>query len=331
MPRDHSRLKGLAAGGMIRADIRTNLWDSGNMKTTLGGQSTAANRSREDLAWIAAARVLGLVMVWFGLMRFFPFDIDALGKLLAQYSWLPPSSWAPTLSIALGASETGIGGVLLFAPSSSWRMWGALAAALFWGAGLLLLFGPAAWVHDAPYDGFPVIGSGQTLLKHVGIASLGLGVFARLRGWSVGRRAALYGLWLGQLLVLIWIGLMKFTRIEALGIEPLMRSHPLFAWLYGPLDVQSVAIAIAGIELTTAGLIALWPWRPEVARWGLLLVAGLYVITNSFLITLPGWQAGFGFPFVGGTGQFLLKDLLLLAGALILLTTRLPRAAAKAA
>lgn len=112
---------------------------------------------------------------------------------------------------------------------------------------------------------------------------------------------------------------MKFTQIEAVGVEGLMRSSPLFAWLYGPFDVQRASIVIGVVELATATLIALWPWKPRIARGGLLLAIGTYVLTNSFLFTLPGWQTAYGFPFVGDIAQFLLKDLLLLAGALILM------------
>lgn len=269
--------------------------------------------------WEVSARALGLAMLWFGAMRAFDFEIAALGKTLAGAGLPTLASQAPWLSPALGALECAIGAVLLAAPSGRWRRGAAFAAMAFWAAGLFGLASPAAWVHEAPYRGFPVIGSGQTLLKHLGIAGLALGVFAHERGCARGRRRALWTLWAGQLLVLGWIGAMKFTRIEAEGVAGLMRSSPLFAWLYGPLDVQGASNLIGAIELATAALIALWPWRPRLARWGLLAAIATYALTNSFLLTLPGWQPGYGFPYVGGTGQFLLKDLLLLLGALALL------------
>ncbi|HEY5805442.1 MAG TPA: DUF417 family protein [Lysobacter sp.] len=273
-----------------------------------------------DHAWAFAARLLGLLMVWFGAMRLMPFGIAAMSRQLAAFPGGIPESWLPVLACAVGALEVIIGTVLLLAPANRWRMWAGLAAMVFWGVGLLPLLGAQAWVHELPYAGFPVIGSGQTLLKHVGIAALGLGIFARLQGNAAALRVARMGLWLGQLLVLVWIGAMKFTRIEADGVEGLMRSSPLFSWLYGPFDVQGASNVIGTIELATAALILLWPWHPRIARWGLAMAAATYVLTNSFLFTLPGWQAGFGFPFVGGTGQFLLKDLLLLAGALLLMS-----------
>lgn len=44
----------------------------------------------------------------------------------------------------------------------------------------------------------------------------------------------------------------------------------------------------------------------------------------TFLFTAPGWAAGYGPPVVGSTGQFLLKDLGLLAGARLLLAKPAP-------
>ncbi|HEY5802278.1 MAG TPA: DUF417 family protein [Lysobacter sp.] len=278
------------------------------------------DRSTGDRAWAVAARLLGLLMVWFGAMRLMPFGIAAMARQLAAFPGGIPESWVPVLACTAGVAEVLIGTVLLLAPANRWRMWAGLTAMVFWGIGLLPLFGAQAWVHESPYGGFPVIGSGQTLLKHLGIAALGLGIFARLYGSAAALRVARVGLWLGQLLVLVWIGAMKFTRIEADGIEGLMRSSPLFSWLYGPLDVQGASNLIGAIELATAALILLWPWYPRIARWGLATATATYVLTNTFLFTLPGWQADLGFPFVGGTGQFLLKDLLLLAGALVLMS-----------
>lgn len=279
----------------------------------------AMERAPLARVWEVSARILGLLMVWFGAMRGFAFEVEALAKTIAGAGLPAFAADAAWLSPALGALECAIGAVLLLAPSGRWRRGAALAAMAFWGAGLLGLLSPAAWIHEAPYGGFPVIGSGQTLLKHLGIAGLALGVFAHERGCARGRERALWTLWAGQLLVLVWIGLMKFTHVEAEGVAGLMRSSPLFSWLYGPLDVQGASDLIGAVELATAALIAAWPWRPRLARWGLLAAVFTYLLTNTFLLSLPGWQPGYGFPFVGGTAQFLLKDVLLLLGAVALL------------
>jgi uncharacterized membrane protein YkgB len=268
--------------------------------------------------WAVSARALGLLMLWFGAMGAFEFQTEAAAR---QWSAFGAAAWAEQaywLSPALGAVQAAIGAVLLAAPSGRWRRCAAFAAMLFWAAGLLGLLSPGAWVQAAPYHGFPAIGAGQGLLKHLGIAGLALGVYAHERGCARGGTHALWWLWAGQWLVLGWIGAMKFTQVEAEGVAALMRSSPLFAWLYGPLDVQGASDLIGAVELATAASIALWPWRPRLARWGLLAAMATYLLTLSFLLTLPGWQPGLGFPFVGGTGRFLLKDAMLLLGAVVL-------------
>ena len=40
-------------------------------------------------------------------------------------------------------------------------------------------------------------------------------------------------------LVLVWIGAMKFTAYEAGAIQPLVANSPLMSWLYAVLSVQA--------------------------------------------------------------------------------------------
>jgi uncharacterized membrane protein YkgB len=43
----------------------------------------------------------------------------------------------------------------------------------------------------------------------------------------------------GLVLVLAWIGAMKFTAYEAHGIQPLVANSPLMGWLYGVFSVHA--------------------------------------------------------------------------------------------
>jgi len=52
---------------------------------------------------------------------------------------------------------------------------------------------------------------------------------------AVGQAIVRYGL----VLVLGWIGAMKFTAYQAAGIQPLVASSPLMGWMYGLLGVQA--------------------------------------------------------------------------------------------
>lgn len=268
-------------------------------------------------AWSFATAVSALLLLWFGVMAFFPFSATELSRLTS----LAPEA-ARMGALALGVLQIALGIGLL--PLWSQRMRGvaALVAAAVWCAGLALLALPVAYVQDAPYGGFPYIGGGQSVLKHLALGALALALWAYWSGRAAALRAACRGLWAGQLLVLVWIGFTKFTHYEALGVEGLMRSSPLFSWLYLVFDVRSASGLIGVIELLTAALIALWPWRPRWGALGLAMAVVTYTLTVTFLFTTPGWEAGYGAPVVGRTGQFLLKDLGLMAGALLLLAWR---------
>ncbi len=46
---------------------------------------------------------------------------------------------------------------------------------------------------------------------------------------------------LGVSLILIWLGIYKFTPTEAKLIEPLVLNHPLMGWAYQFLSIQAVS------------------------------------------------------------------------------------------
>jgi uncharacterized membrane protein YkgB len=121
----------------------------------------------------------------------------------------------------------------------------------------------------------------------------------------------------GLVLVLFWIGAMKFTAYEAAGIEPLVRTSPLMFWLYRLLSLQGVSNLLGVIELSTGLLIALRPLSAKASLVGSIGAIITFLITLSFLFSLPGWEKSLGgFPALSGNGGFLLKDAVLLGVAL---------------
>jgi uncharacterized membrane protein YkgB len=127
---------------------------------------------------------------------------------------------------------------------------------------------------------------------------------------AVGRELARYGL----VVVVGWIGLMKFTAYEAEGIRLYVDNSPLMSWVYGPMSVRGFSALLGVIEVTIALLIAARPFSPRASALGSALAVGMFLTTLSFLVTTPGvWEpsAG-GFPALSGKpGQFLIKDLAL--------------------
>jgi uncharacterized membrane protein YkgB len=120
----------------------------------------------------------------------------------------------------------------------------------------------------------------------------------------------------GLVIVLGWIGAMKFTAYEATGIQPLVASSPLMSWMYSILSVQGVSNLIGVTELAIALMIALRPVSPRISAAGSALAIPVFLTTLTFLFSLPGWEASLGgFPALSGSGGFLLKDLVLLGAS----------------
>src|ERR671924_600120 len=72
---------------------------------------------------------------------------------------------------------------------------------------------------------------------------------------AVGRGLARYGL----VVVVGWIGLMKFTTYEAEGISPFVANSPLMSWVYGLISVRGFSAMLGVVEVTIALLIAARP------------------------------------------------------------------------
>jgi reactive chlorine resistance protein C len=122
----------------------------------------------------------------------------------------------------------------------------------------------------------------------------------------------------GMALILLWIGTMKFTEYEAVGIQPLVASSPFMSWLYGLVSVREFSTALGIVEIGIALLIVLRPWAPLASAVGSAAAAFLFLTTLSFLLSAPGWEPSLGgFPALSASvGQFLIKDLVLLGTAL---------------
>jgi reactive chlorine resistance protein C len=129
---------------------------------------------------------------------------------------------------------------------------------------------------------------------------------------EIGKQLVRWGL----IVVLVWIGAMKFTAYEAMGIQPLVSHSPLVGWMYDFLDVRSFSAMLGCIEIVTATLIGLRYISPKASAVGSFLAVGLFATTLSMLFTTPGWEPSLGFPALSAMpGQFLLKDIVLFGAA----------------
>jgi len=131
---------------------------------------------------------------------------------------------------------------------------------------------------------------------------------------AVGRHAVRYSL----VLVLVWIGGMKFTAYEAEGISGFVSNSPLMSWAYQLFSQEQFSAMLGIVEVLTALLIAARPYSAKLSAVGSALAVGMFLTTLSFLLSTPGViEPSLGFPALSVVpGQFLVKDVVLLGAAL---------------
>lgn len=138
---------------------------------------------------------------------------------------------------------------------------------------------------------------------------------------SVGSHRELALLRWALVIVFLWFGGMKFTSYEANGIAPFIAHSPIMSWLHAILGVQGASYVIGIVELSTAVVLIAGAFNPLASALGAAMSCLTFVITLTFFLSTPGVAeptAG-GFPAISASvGQFLLKDLVLLAASLCL-------------
>ncbi|HHC7310291.1 TPA: DUF417 family protein [Vibrio campbellii] len=131
---------------------------------------------------------------------------------------------------------------------------------------------------------------------------------------SVFQKPTQFGYYLGVFgvaLVLIWLGIYKFTPTEAKLIEPLVVNHPAMSWLYNVISVQAVSNIIGLTEIIVAIGLLVGLKKPTVAYYSGIAASVIFLATLSFLVTTPNtWKVSDG---VLIANFFLVKDILFLA------------------
>ncbi len=115
---------------------------------------------------------------------------------------------------------------------------------------------------------------------------------------------------MGLALILIWIGLFKFTLTEAKAIEPLIANSPFMKWMYNIASINGVSKIIGTIEVITGLLLLLNYFTPYGGLAGGFLASATFIVTLSFIFTTPNAIEkidGFILP-----DAFILKDIMAL-------------------
>ncbi|MGN7866004.1 DUF417 family protein [Chryseobacterium sp. 22458] len=120
----------------------------------------------------------------------------------------------------------------------------------------------------------------------------------------------------GAALILLWIGIFKFTPTEAAAIKPLVENHFLTFFVYKIISVQAVSNLIGAIEIIIALLLIFSAKFAVLKKYAGIGMTVTFLVTLSYLFTTPGiWKIVDGVPV---TDFFILKDLMLLGFGLMI-------------
>ncbi|RQO42395.1 hypothetical protein DBR39_00535 [Chryseobacterium sp. KBW03] len=120
----------------------------------------------------------------------------------------------------------------------------------------------------------------------------------------------------GAALILLWIGIFKFTPTEAAAIKPLVENHFLTFFVYKLTSVQAVSNLIGVIEIIIALLLIFSAKFAVLKKYAGIGMIATFLVTLSYLFTTPGiWKVVDGVPV---TDFFILKDLMLLGFGLMI-------------
>lgn len=148
------------------------------------------------------------------------------------------------------------------------------------------------------------------------------GGIERLGGWAITIALAI---------IFLWFGFLKFTDYEASGVAGLIMNSPLIAWLHGAFGTGGGARFLGVFEILTGLLIAARIISPRLSAIGGAMGVFTFLITLTLLLSTPGVvQPGYsGLALSPMPGQFLLKDLGLLAACLWILGVSLAESRAR--
>lgn len=160
---------------------------------------------------------------------------------------------------------------------------------------------------------------------------------------QMGKKVVRFGI----VVVFFWIGSLKFFTYEADGVVPFVAQSPFMSFFYNHpeqyrshmnkegelIDVNHqwnianntyrfanvLGVVLVGLSV----LVALYKILPVPSMIASLLIGIMTVGTLSFLLTTPeSWvphltDKDWGIPFLSGRGRLVIKDIVILGGAII--------------
>ncbi|MCV2883873.1 YkgB family protein [Aestuariibacter sp. AA17] len=178
---------------------------------------------------------------------------------------------------------------------------------------LLSLLSASRWI--AAEGGFPVIGSGQGIIKYAALIPLLLFLFYKQH---FSNRQLIWLNVAPVVMVLVWIGGMKFLRLEAEAIAPLISSSPFMSWLYDLFDIMTTSylIGVYDIVFAFALMVGIYLSNRILFFTAFAACFAVFITTQTFLFSMP--NALSADTVLTGVGQFVIKDLWFIANMLVI-------------
>ncbi|MGO2374313.1 YkgB family protein [Pseudoalteromonas sp. KG3] len=178
---------------------------------------------------------------------------------------------------------------------------------------LITLLSESRWMTDL--GGFPIIGSGQGIIKYTALISLAIYLYKPQRLSAQGMAVLNF---FPVALVLIWIGGVKFYEFEANGIVPLVSTSVFMSWLYTLFSVQTASdlIGIYDIFFALALALAIIKKHPLAIYVSALGCSAVFLMTQTFLYSAEG--AFDSSTLLASLGLFVIKDLWFVANLLVI-------------
>ena len=187
-----------------------------------------------------------------------------------------------------------------------------LFAALVTAIPLLTLLSPGRWMADL--GGFPIIGSGQGIIKYLAVLPLFLFLFYRDK---ISHKQLTYLNFAPLAMVLLWIGSMKFLEFEANAIVGLVETSPFMSWLYNVFSVQGASNVIGSFDVFFALVLGVGIYtknKPMIIASGIACLS-VFLMTQTFLFSVP--DTFNSATIINRLGQFVIKDLWFVANLVV--------------
>jgi len=130
-----------------------------------------------------------------------------------------------------------------------------------------------------------------------------------------------------MVIIFFFFGYQKWFEYEVERLIPYISNGPLIFWLYPLLGMRGATWFLGVSEWTFGTLLFLGFWNRKLGILGALGSSATFIATVTIIPFMPdGWDAAAGgFPAMTGNIPFLMKDVVLLATSLYLLTQDLRR------